>query len=362
MNDVQTTEAPAVSVIMPVYNVERFVVQAIRSVYAQSFQDFELIIVDDGGSDRSVALCEAMADHRTRILHHANRGLAGARNTGIAAARGEFVALLDSDDMFAPDKLATHVALLRANPDVGVCYAGAELIDEADRPVGIRQRPLLGAVTARNVFCGQVIRNGSIPVFRKATLEQAALRPTASGSAEPNGRGASREGQRTINGLASLTDGTPDRVWYFDETLRQSEDVECGVRIALTTDWGFAGVPGELTRYRVNAGGLSADVIRQLASWERVYDKIAAYAPDFIAAHGREARARELRYLARRCFQMRDRGLAFQMAWEGLRLCPALLVREPVKTLTTLAACALLRLMPEAPFAAVTRAAGVPSA
>ncbi len=358
MNQI-TSPAPAVSVVMPVYNVERFVVQAIRSVYAQTFQDFELIIVDDGGSDRSVALCEAMADHRTRILHQANRGLAAARNTGIAAARGEFVALLDSDDMFAPEKLATHVALLRANPDVGVCYAGAELIDEADRPVGIRQRPLLGAVTARNVFCGQVIRNGSIPVFRKAALDQAALRPSTDGTAMGDGAEPAR---LAASGIAAQAGRSIDRVWYFDETLRQSEDVECWVRIALTTDWGFAGVSGELTRYRVNAGGLSADVIRQLASWEQVFDKIAAYAPDFIAAHGREARARELRYLARRCFQMRDRGLAFQMAWESLHLFPALLVREPAKTLTTLAACALLRLIPEASFAAVTKAVGVPSA
>ena len=77
---------------MPVYNVERFVVQAVRSVLNQTFTDFELIIVDDGGSDRSIALCQAMADHRTRFVRQANRGLAGARNTGIAAARGAFIA------------------------------------------------------------------------------------------------------------------------------------------------------------------------------------------------------------------------------------------------------------------------------
>jgi hypothetical protein len=207
------------------------------------------------------------------------------------------------------------------------------LIDEASRRIGIEQRPRLGPVTARNVFCGQVIQNGSSPVFRKAALEEAALRPAGA-----------------------------DRVWYFDETLRRSEDVECWTRIALTTKWGFVGIPGAFTLYRVNQGGLSADVIRQLESWERVVEKITAYAPDFIAEHGAEARARELRYLARRCFQIRDRGLGFGFATASLRAWPQLLLREPAKTLTTLIACGLLRLLPDAPFNTLARAVGAPMA
>lgn len=322
---------PAVTVVMPVYNVERFVERAVRSVLAQTFTDFELVIVDDGGTDDSIMLCEQIQDTRIRIVGQRNRGLAGARNTGIATARGEFIALLDSDDMWMPDKLERHVAHLLANPEVGVSYAGAVLIDERDRPVGIRQRPRLGQVTARHVFCGQVVQNGSIPVFRRAALEDAALRDNGSG-----------------------------RVWYFDETLRRSEDVECWARIALTTKWQFAGLKGELTRYRVNAGGLSADVIRQLESWECVFEKIRAYAPDFIAAHGQEARARELRYLARRAFQSGDRGLAFTLATEAVRTWPRLVTEEPAKTLTTLAACGLLRCLPVAPFRLLARAARAP--
>jgi glycosyltransferase involved in cell wall biosynthesis len=318
--------APIVSVVMPVHNVEKFVAQAMQSVLAQTFTDFELIIVDDGGQDGSVAICESLADHRTRIISQQNRGLAGARNTGIAAARGEFVALIDSDDAWTPDKLAAHVAHLRSDPSIGASYAAAALIGEDGRELGIRQQPRLGRAGPREVFTGQAIKNGSIPVFRRAALEDAALRP----------------------------EGT-DRVWYFDETLRRSEDVECWTRMALTTGWVFAGIRGCYTLYRINGGGLSADVIRQLESWERVAASIAAYAPDFIAAHGREARARELRYLARRCFQMRDRGLAAGLALEASRTWPMLLVREPIKTLTTFAACALLRVLPERPFGAMAR-------
>ncbi len=243
------------------------------------------------------------------------------------------MAILDSDDAWVPNKLARHIAHLQADPELGVSYAGSILIDEEGQPLGIQQRPLVGLASARHVFCGQTVQNGSVPVFRRKALEDAALRPA----------------------------GT-DRVWYFDETLRRSEDVECWTRIALTTKWKFAGLPGATTLYRVNNGGLSADVIRQLESWERVYEKVEAYAPDFIAAHGAEARARELRYLARRAFQIGDRGLVLRLAMEAVRTWPKLLLTEPRKTLTTLTACALLRFLPERPFKAIARLTGAPTA
>ncbi|RVT96748.1 glycosyltransferase [Rhodovarius crocodyli] len=311
-----TQNLPAVSVVMPVYNVERFVAAAIDSVLAQSFTDFELIIVDDGGNDRSVEICAAYADPRIRILHQANRGLAGARNTGIAAARGRYIALLDSDDIWLPGKLAENVAHLDADPDVGVSYSGAILVNERGEDLGVRQTPLVGRIDARQVFCGRGVCNGSIPVFRREALEQAALPRDAEG-----------------------------RVWYFDESLRRSEDVECWTRIALRSPLAFECLPGFTTLYRVNAGGLSADIPRQLQSWEDVVDRIAAFAPEFIARHRREARAREVRYLARRAVAMRDARLAVSLSVEAVTLQPALLVTEPRKTLTTLGAALALRVL-----------------
>jgi len=305
---------PTVSVIIPVYNVERFVEAAIASVQAQTFQDFELIIVDDGGQDRSIEICRRLADQRTRIIEQKNRGLAGARNTGIAAARGRYIALLDADDFWHAEKLARHVAHLESRPQVGVSYAGSILIDEAGHDMRIRQRPVLGMATARQVFCGQTVKNGSVPVFRRAVFDEIAYRPVAG-----------------------------DREWYFDETLRRSEDVECWTRTALTSRYAFEGIRGDLTYYRINSSGLSADIIRQLESWEEVCDKIAAFAPDFIAAHEAEARARELRYLARRAVQLRDTGLAVPLIVEALKTWPMLALVSPLKTATTLAASLLLR-------------------
>ncbi len=313
-----TTILPRISVIMPVYNVARYVAAAIQSVLDQSFKDFELIIVDDGGADSSLAICRGFDDPRIRIVSQSNRGLAGARNTGIMQARGTYIALLDSDDLWARDKLAVHAAHLDCNPDVGASYAAAALIDEQGNALGITQQPKRGRASARDVYCGRAILNGSMPVFRAAMLRDAALQST---------------------------DG---RIWVFDETLRRSEDVECWTRLALRSRFKFEALDCVMTFYRINRTGLSADVIRQLSSWEQVSTSIAAFAPDFIARHYGEARALKLRYLARRAVFMRDRGLVLSLMRAALISDPSLLWREPVKTLSSLMAGLLVRALPPA--------------
>ena len=109
--------APLVSVIMPVYNRAHLIGRAISSVLGQSYQRFEIIVVDDASTDELTTALAAIDDIRLRcIAHPYNRGAAAARNTGIAAAQGEFVAFLDSDDIWYPDKLAFQVAAMRDQP------------------------------------------------------------------------------------------------------------------------------------------------------------------------------------------------------------------------------------------------------
>jgi glycosyltransferase involved in cell wall biosynthesis len=108
---------PLVSVVIPVYNRAPLIARAIASVLAQSYRRFEIIVVDDASTDELAAALAAIADPRLRcIAHPSNRGAAAARNTGIAAARGEFVAFLDSDDVWYPEKLAFQVAAMRDQP------------------------------------------------------------------------------------------------------------------------------------------------------------------------------------------------------------------------------------------------------
>ena len=103
---------PKVSVIVPVYRVEEYLDQCVASVCAQTFTDWELILVDDGSPDRCGTMCEAWSekDERIKVIHRENGGLSAARNTGTAAAEGEFVLYLDSDDYLEPDALAQLLA------------------------------------------------------------------------------------------------------------------------------------------------------------------------------------------------------------------------------------------------------------
>jgi glycosyltransferase involved in cell wall biosynthesis len=114
---------PKVSVVMPAYNAERFVREALDSVLNQSFSDFELIIVDDCSKDGTWQILTeyAAADPRVVLVHNEqNLGEAGARNSGLQVARGEYIAAMDADDVLLPDRLMLQVNYLDAHPEVGV--------------------------------------------------------------------------------------------------------------------------------------------------------------------------------------------------------------------------------------------------
>lgn len=104
-----------VSVIMPAYNSEVYIRESIDSVLAQSFTDFELIVVDDGSTDATAAIVQRVMDQRVRLIRQPNRGVSVARNTGLEAARGQFITFLDSDDLYYPDFLKTLHNLIRLN-------------------------------------------------------------------------------------------------------------------------------------------------------------------------------------------------------------------------------------------------------
>lgn len=308
---------PLMSVVMPVYNVAAYVGAAIESVLAQSFADFELIIVDDGGSDASVDICRGFADPRIRIVGQPNRGLAGARNTGIAAARGKYIALLDADDRWDPRKLMLHMIHLEADASVDVSYSGSRMIDAAGRPLRTAMRPRLTGITPAHILKRNPVGNGSAAVIRRASLDRAAV-------AHPDDLG---------------------RLCWFDESFRQSEDIELWLRLAARHGCKFEGIAGLLTDYRIVGGGLSANIARQFDSWERAVAKARTYAPRLLARHYARARAYQLRYLARRAVQLGDASFAWTLGAEAVTTSPGLLLAEPVKTGVTLAAALAARLL-----------------
>jgi glycosyltransferase involved in cell wall biosynthesis len=173
------SSAPRVSVIMAVYNEQRFLAEAVESVLAQSFGDFELIVSDDGSTDDTAALADSFAqrDARVRVLRgETNQGKPFALNRALAVRRGELIAWLDGDDAMLPDKLARQVAALDADPAAAGCSHDAEMFQSED-----------GHVIGRfsHVANGVPLRSGGIelwfdPTYKmlpSATMIRSALCP-----------------------------------------------------------------------------------------------------------------------------------------------------------------------------------------
>jgi glycosyltransferase involved in cell wall biosynthesis len=227
---------PVVSVIMPAYNVEPYIGDALGSALAQTYQDFEIIVVDDGSKDGTADVVKEMArrDERVTLVQQANRGLAGARNAALRAARGEFFALLDSDDLWEPDFLAEQLAILQARPDVDIVtgngwYLGGPNHGLLARPYpDTRPDPVLSSIIGDewSVFIMSVLR---------------------------------RRVYTTI--------GT------FDETMRSNEDYDFWLRAALA-DCRFVRNDRPLGHYRVRTDSLSASNVRMLRGILHVYTKL----------------------------------------------------------------------------------------
>jgi glycosyltransferase involved in cell wall biosynthesis len=310
---------PTVSVVVPAYNVEKYLRVCLDSILAQSLTDFEVIVVNDGSTDQTQAICESYCDPRIRLINQQNRGLAAARNTGIRHARAKLVAFLDSDDFWHSDKLFMHVTHLNANPHIGVSYSGSTFVDDDGKEMGIAQKPKLTNIDARDLFCRNPIGNGSAPVIRKTVLDQVAFRGND----------------------ASLLKRD-----YFDENLRQSEDVELWVRIALSTSWQFEGLKECLTYYRVNNGGLSANLYKQFAAWQVSVQKHQKINHRFVSRWGGLAAAYQYRYLSRRAVQLRDGKAALGLLFKSLKKDKRVLLEEKGRTLLTFASAFCLLLLP----------------
>jgi glycosyltransferase involved in cell wall biosynthesis len=231
----------AVTIITPAYNAEPYLADTIRSALSQTFGDFEMLIVDDGSTDRTAAIARHFADRdpRIRLLCQANGGISVARNSAIAQARAPVLALLDSDDIWMPTYLQEQLRVLEASPGAGVVSANAlNLGGRFDGlplrrvPPGVHTISLRSLIEVENSVC-------IMSIFRRAVL---------------------------------------DRIGGFDTTLRSSEDYDFWLRAAVA---GFPilfnSVP--LGYYRRRAESVSADYDRMLGSITTVLRKTRQMLP-----------------------------------------------------------------------------------
>ena len=170
-----THSPPHISVVLPAYNAEKYLDQAVRSILAQTFTDFELIIVDDGSIDNTLViahnLANDLADPRIRVIaNKENRGIPKTRNIGWKAATGEFIAHQDADDYSHPTRLEKQITYLRKNPKVGVLGTNRQTLNRQGK---IRDhKPMPEQAVFDDLLHRNLIINGSAMV-RRSVLEQA---------------------------------------------------------------------------------------------------------------------------------------------------------------------------------------------
>lgn len=134
---------PAISIIMAVYNGEEYLEETIRSVLGQTFEDFEFVIVDDCSTDSTLEIVKSFPDPRIRVFtNEQNLGQASSLNVGIEKARGKYLARIDADDVYLPEKLGTQIAYMKSHPDVAVLGTGAAILNNKGKVIGILEAHL----------------------------------------------------------------------------------------------------------------------------------------------------------------------------------------------------------------------------
>jgi len=128
-----------VSVIIPTYNSEKYIISAINSVLAQTYQNFEIIIVDDGSNDNTGSIIENIKDHRIKYLYQENSGPASARNNGLKNANGEFIAFLDADDLWKSEKLQIQIDAFNNNKNICLIYNALSVQTELSKEYEIKR-------------------------------------------------------------------------------------------------------------------------------------------------------------------------------------------------------------------------------
>ncbi|MDZ8077972.1 MAG: glycosyltransferase [Nostoc sp. DcaGUA01] len=213
---------PKISIVIPAYNSEKTIRATVESVIRQTFNDWELIIINDGSHDSTLEIASQVKDSRIKLFSFDNAGLSASRNRGLKRAVGEFVSFLDADDIWTSDKLAMQLKALENNPQAAVAYSWTDYIDENGKFAFSGSYINVNGDVYEYLLMSNFLENGSNPLIR-------------------------REALITLDG--------------FDESLISAEDWDMWLRLANKFD--FVCVPSVQILYRINPNSLSSNVVRQ---------------------------------------------------------------------------------------------------
>jgi len=290
-----SSDLPLVSAIIPAYNAARFIEATLESILAQTYQNIEVIVVDDGSKDATPEIVRKFSDRDPRItlIQQANAGVAAARNRAIQSAKGEFVAPIDADDIWYPHKLEKQVqCFLEANSEVGLVYAWSAHIDEdggltGGFNAGNREGRVLLDLVYRD-FVG----NGSVPLMRRSCLEQ-------------------------IGG--------------YNKNLRERESQGCedwDIALRMAELYEFRVVPEILVGYRQSFGSMSSLGTVMQKSYNLTVTTIKANHPEIPNIIYQWSKAEFYYYLAQGARQGGKQGRAFTCLLQSAQLDPKIILQR----------------------------------
>lgn len=281
--------SPLVSVVIPAYNVAAFIARTLASVMTQTYRNLEILVVNDGSSDRTPEIVSAIAqqDARIRLLNQPNGGVASARNLGIQQARGEFIAPIDADDLWYPEAMAKLVSRLQAcGPEVGIVYAWSMDIDAQDQPTGGFHAAKVRGHVHRTLICHNFLGNASSTLIRKACLDQV-------GGYNPQLRALKAQG---------------------------CEDWDLYLRLAERYD--FEVVPQVLVGYRKVVSGMSGDFSQMARSQRLMLAAVQRNHPEIPAFLYRLSRSSFYLYLAHQCDIVGNYCASLNWLWQAIKVDP----------------------------------------
>jgi glycosyltransferase involved in cell wall biosynthesis len=292
---------PAVTVLMPVYNAERYVDEAVRSILGQTFADFEFIIIDDGSKDRSLAILEEYAarDPRIRLVSRPNTGIVRALNQGLDMASGELVARMDADDIALPERLAKQRKYLEGHPECVMVGSRVLVIDPEGMPLTIMSDALTHEQIVDGFLAGrgQLVHHPAVMYRRQVVLEIGAYREIFDEAEDLDlflrlaevGRIVNME-EPLLKYREHLTKASRARVVRVEENCRRiredahrrrglpfhsaanQEEVKPFVEAEVYRTWGWwAVMSGNLASARKHAISCLARTPFDLASWKLLY-------------------------------------------------------------------------------------------
>lgn len=293
---------PEVTIVLPTYNRADMILDAIRSVQAQTFQDWEIVVVDDGSTDNTEEVVLSLHDSRIHYVYQENKGLAGARNTGIRHAHSELITFLDSDDAFLPQKLEWQVGLMKSRPSLGLVAGDFFFADpHLTRLSEARSWQSHPNLTLKDWILG-------CPVIVCAVIVQRAWLEKAGG---------------------------------FDETMRYVEDWDLWLRLAYLgcpMDW----LPRPVALYRIHGQNMAKQAVLMKQGMLRMFDKFFTLPdlPQDIQSLKERAYAHAYLNGAARAFAGGDAEEGRNSLEMALKLDPSLLSGEPPQALNSLASFA----------------------